>query len=31
MGGVVVAGRLYNYMGTPAIPRTFGVTLRVDL
>jgi iron complex outermembrane receptor protein len=31
MGGVVVAGRLYNYVGTPAIPRTFGVTMRIDL
>lgn len=31
MGGVLVAGRLYNYMGTPAIPRTFGLTMRLDL
>ena len=31
IGGVLVAGRLYNYMGTPAVPRTIGVTLHVDL
>ena len=31
MGGVTVAGRLYNYMGTPAVPRTFGITMRVEL
>jgi iron complex outermembrane recepter protein len=31
IGGVLVAGRLYNYMGTPAVPRTIGITLRVDL
>jgi hypothetical protein len=21
----------YNYMGTPALPRTFGITMRVEL
>jgi iron complex outermembrane recepter protein len=31
IGGVLVAGRLYHYMGTPAVPRTVGITLRVDL
>jgi iron complex outermembrane receptor protein len=31
MGGVLGAGRLYNYMGTPAVPRTIGVTMRLDL
>jgi iron complex outermembrane receptor protein len=31
IGGVLVAGRLYNYMGTPVMPRTIGVTLRMDL
>jgi len=31
IGGVLVAGRLYNYMGTPVVPRTIGITLRMDL
>jgi len=31
IGGVLVAGRLYNYMGTPTLPRTIGITLRIDL
>ena len=31
IGGVLVAGRLYHYMGTPAAPRTIGITLRLDL
>jgi len=31
IGGVLVAGRLYNYMGTPTLPRTIGITLRMDL
>jgi len=31
LGGLSVAGPLYNYMATPGIPRTVGATLRIDL
>ena len=30
LGGLVTAGRLYNYTETPGLPRTFGATLHVD-
>jgi iron complex outermembrane receptor protein len=31
LGGLSVAGPLYNYMATPGTPRTIGATLRIDL
>jgi iron complex outermembrane receptor protein len=31
LGGLSVAGPLYNYMATPGLPRTFGATVKIDL
>jgi iron complex outermembrane receptor protein len=31
LGGLSVAGPLYNYMATPGMPRTVGATFRIDL
>jgi len=30
LGGLSVAGRLYNYGETPGLPRTVGATIRFD-
>jgi iron complex outermembrane receptor protein len=30
LGGLVVAGRLYNYIATPGLPRTAGITVRAE-
>ena len=30
IGGIATAGRLYNYIATPGLPRLSGVTMRVD-